>query len=222
MSPQLPCASVSEALYERLGKLGVLPVLTVERAEDAAPLARALRAGGLVAAEVTFRTPSAAEVMRIMADEGLLVGAGTVLRAEQVELAVGSGAQFVVSPGWSDKVFEASREQEVPHVPGVATASEIQAALEHGVDVVKFFPAEAMGGIGIIRALAAPFGDVRFVPTGGISEETAPGYLEHPAILAVGGSWMVPVALVRDRNWVEITRLSAATVASVAKARTGA
>lgn len=210
-----------EAFYARLAAVGVLPVVVLERPEDAAPLARALIAGGLPAAEVTFRTSAAEEAIRIMSDEGgLLLGAGTIVRPDQAEAAVDAGAQFIVSPGWSDQVFAACRASGVPLVPGTATASDIQRAVEHQVEVVKFFPAETAGGLAAIKALSAPFGNVRFVPTGGITMQSAPGYLADEAVLAVGGSWMVPGALIRSGNWAEITRHSAAAVAMVAKGRT--
>lgn len=210
----------ADAVHDQLRQLGIIPVLTIERVEDAAPLARALAAGGLRAVEVTLRTPAALRALEVMATEGgLLVGAGTVLNAEQVSTAVDSGARFVVSPGWSEAVLLSCRERGVPFLPGTATASEVQRALEHGVDVVKFFPAEAMGGLRTIQALAAPFSTVRFVPTGGISEQTASAYLGCRSVLAVGGSWMVPADLIRAGDWAAITRLSEAAVAVVARAR---
>jgi 2-dehydro-3-deoxyphosphogluconate aldolase / (4S)-4-hydroxy-2-oxoglutarate aldolase len=214
-------AAGPSSVQEMLGTIGVLPVLVVERAgEDAVSLARSLAAGGLPAAEVTFRTAAAPDVLRDMAAEGqVLLGAGTVTKPQDVELAVKNGARFIVSPGWSEAVFHACDELGVPFIPGVATASDIQRAVEFGIDVVKFFPAQAMGGIATVSALAAPFAAVRFVPTGGITPENARDYLAHSAVLAVGGSWMAPSALIRDGNWPEITRLAKEATETVAAAR---
>lgn len=184
----------------------ILPVVALSDAAAAEPLAEALVAGGLPVAEVTLRTPVALDALRRMAGR-VLVGAGTVLNAEQAEQAVAVGAQFVVSPGLSAGVVRRCGELGVPALPGVATATELMAALDLGVDVVKFFPAEASGGVAAIRALAAPFPEVRFVPTGGIGLSQLATYLAEPAVAAVGGSWMVPRSLIEARDFDAVTQL---------------
>ena len=174
----------------------LVPVVVLDSAADAGPLAAALVAGGLPVAEVTFRTAAAADAIRVMADRGdVLVGAGTVLTPAQVDAAVAAGARFVVSPGTSRAVLERCAEHGVPALPGAVTATEVQAALELGLSTVKFFPAGTVGGPAAIAALAAPFGSVRFVPTGGVGAHNLADYLALPSVCAVGGSWMVP----RDR-----------------------
>jgi 2-dehydro-3-deoxyphosphogluconate aldolase/(4S)-4-hydroxy-2-oxoglutarate aldolase len=191
----------------------VVPVVVIQRAADAEPLAQALVAGGLPCAEVTFRTAAAAEAIAAMAAvDGMLVGAGTVTRAELVGQAVEAGARFIVSPGFSARVVAASRDAGVPGVTGAATATEIQMALDEGLDTVKLFPAEAVGGLATLRALSAPFPGVRFVPTGGITQDNAAGYLANPAVAAIGGSWMVTPQLIASGEFAEVTRRAAAAV----------
>lgn len=215
------------ALLDRLAELRLVPVVAVEDAADAVPLARGLLAGGLPVAEVTFRTPAAAEAIRAMVAEGLrtddghelLVGAGTVVSPEQVDAAVEAGARFVVSPGLSREVVERCRAHGVLALPGTATASEVQAALAMGLRTVKFFPAEASGGAAAIKALSAPFPQMRFVPTGGVNESNVSDYLSLPAVVAAGGSWMVPADAVRARETARIESLTAAAVAAAAEAR---
>jgi 2-dehydro-3-deoxyphosphogluconate aldolase / (4S)-4-hydroxy-2-oxoglutarate aldolase len=198
----------------------VLPVVVLDDAAKAEPLAAALTEGGLPCAEVTFRTAAAAESIRIMAtDPELLVGAGTVLTPAQVERAVDAGARFIVSPGFGPAVVRRSQELGVPVFPGVATATEIQMALDAGITTVKFFPAEQLGGVAMIKALAAPFRDVRFIPTGGVTTANLESYLAHPAVLAVGGTWMVAPDLLAAGDWAEVTRRTAAAV-ETAKAKT--
>jgi 2-dehydro-3-deoxyphosphogluconate aldolase/(4S)-4-hydroxy-2-oxoglutarate aldolase len=177
-------------------------------------LAEALTAGGLPLAEVTFRTPSARQALAAMAeDPALIVGAGTVISAEQVDDAVAAGARFVVSPGFSPAVVRRCQQLGVPVVPGVATATELMAALDAGITIVKFFPSESLGGVTTLRALAPVFPQVRFVPTGGISPANASAYLAEPSVLAVGGSWMVTPPLLAQRSWDTITRIAAEAVA---------
>ncbi len=192
----------------------LVPVVVLDDAADANPLAEALVAGGLPVAEVTFRTAAAQDSIRAMADRGdILVGAGTVLTPDQVDQAVTAGASYVVSPGLSRAVVERCQEHGVLALPGAVTATEIQAALELGLTTVKFFPAGTSGGAPAIAALAAPFGDLRFVPTGGIGPKNLHEYLAVPAVAAVGGSWMVPRAMVKAGDFAEITRLTAQAVA---------
>jgi 2-dehydro-3-deoxyphosphogluconate aldolase / (4S)-4-hydroxy-2-oxoglutarate aldolase len=199
---------------------GVVPVVVLEQPSAARRLGAALRAGGLPVAEVTFRTAAAGEAIRALADDpALLVGAGTVIRPEQVDEAVAAGARFIVSPGLSERVVERCREHGVPVVPGVATASDVMAALDLGLDVLKLFPAEACGGVATLKALAGPFPGVRFVPTGGISAANAGSYLALPSVAAVGGSWMVAPQLVRSGDFDAVRRLAGEAVALVAEAR---
>jgi 2-dehydro-3-deoxyphosphogluconate aldolase / (4S)-4-hydroxy-2-oxoglutarate aldolase len=189
----------------------ILPVVVTDRPADAAPLAEALVGGGLSCAEVTLRTPLALEVIRALAGRAdLVVGAGTVLDPRQAIAAIDAGARFIVSPGLDLDILTVCRARGVLALPGVATASEIQAARRAGIDVLKFFPAEALGGVRTIDALAGPFGGVRFVPTGGVHGENAAAYLARPAVLAVGGSWMVPASLLRDGDWEEVAARAAA------------
>ncbi|MFF3663937.1 bifunctional 4-hydroxy-2-oxoglutarate aldolase/2-dehydro-3-deoxy-phosphogluconate aldolase [Streptomyces olivochromogenes] len=191
----------------------LLPVLTVPSEAMAGPLADALAAGGARCAEVTFRTPGAERVLKAMAAHGgLAVGAGTVLTPEQVERAVAAGARFVVSPGFDEEVVVKCRELGVPVVPGIATATELMRALKAGITTVKLFPAEPLGGLRTLRALAAPFPGMRFVPTGGIDASRMAGYLADPAVLAVGGSWMATTDHLRRGDYDEIRRLTADAV----------
>lgn len=171
----------------------VIPVLVIEDAHDARPIAEALVAGGLRVLEVTLRTPAALDAIRRMSlVPGAIVGAGTVINEAQFEEAHAAGAEFVVSPGLTVNVARAARRLGVPFLPGVATAGEIMHGLDLGLTHFKFFPAEAAGGLKALKALAAPFAQCRFCPTGGISAETAPEWLAHPSVLCVGGSWIVP------------------------------
>jgi 2-dehydro-3-deoxyphosphogluconate aldolase/(4S)-4-hydroxy-2-oxoglutarate aldolase len=191
----------------------VVPVLTVPSPATAGPLADALAAGGARCAEVTFRTTGAERVLKEMAAHGgLAVGAGTVLTPEQAERAVEAGARFVVSPGFDEEVVAKCRELGVPVVPGIATATELTRALRAGLDTVKLFPAEPLGGIPVLRALAAPFPQMRFMPTGGIGAEQLAGYLAEPAVLAVGGSWMATAAHLERGDYEGIRRLTAETM----------
>ena len=199
---------------DRLADARLVPVVVLDDAADAAPLAAALVAGGLPVAEVTFRTAAAADSIRAMSERGdMLVGAGTVLTPAQVDQAVAAGASYVVSPGLSRAVVERCHEHGVLALPGAVTATEIQAALELGLTTVKFFPAGTSGGPKAIAALAAPFGGLRFVPTGGVSAANLHEYLAVPAVVAVGGSWMVSKELVRAGDFAEVTRLTAEAVA---------
>jgi 2-dehydro-3-deoxyphosphogluconate aldolase/(4S)-4-hydroxy-2-oxoglutarate aldolase len=185
----------------------LLPVVVLRDVAGALPLADALLDGGLRAIEVTFRTPAAVGAIRAVADK-LLVGAGTVLTVDQVDQAVDAGARFIVTPGFGPAVVRRCQEVGVPVFPGVATATEIQMALDAGLTTVKFFPAEQLGGAPMIKALSAPFPMVRFIPTGGINADNLDDYQALPAVLAVGGTWMVAPHLLEDGNWGEVTRLT--------------
>lgn len=171
----------------------VIPVLVIERVEDAVPVAQALVAGGLRALEVTLRTPAALEVIREMAQvEGAVVGAGTVLNPAQLDAALAAGARFIVSPGLTEPLARACIANQAPFLPGTATASDIMRGLDLGFDRFKFFPAATSGGLPALKALAGPFGHIRFCPTGGISQDSAAQWLAEPAVACVGGSWIVP------------------------------
>ena len=171
----------------------VIPVLVVESVDQAEPIAAALVAGGLTALEVTLRTPAALDVIRVMARvDGAVVGAGTVLNERDLDAALEAGATFIVSPGLTDPLTKAALARGVPYLPGVANAADIMRGLDHGLDRFKFFPAEAAGGIKALKALAGPFGHVRFCPNGGISVATAPDWLALKPVLCVGGTWVVP------------------------------
>lgn len=205
-----------------LGAHRLVPVVVLDDAGAADGLAAALVAGGLPVAEVTFRTAAAAESIRIMAARGdVIVGAGTVLTPAQVDEAADAGASYVVSPGLSRAVVERCAERGVAALPGAVTASEVMAALELGVTTVKFFPAGTSGGAAAVKALAAPFGGVSFVPTGGIGPKNLHEYLSIPAVHAVGGSWMVPRDLVSAGKFDEVTALVAEAVALAGSDREG-
>jgi 2-dehydro-3-deoxyphosphogluconate aldolase/(4S)-4-hydroxy-2-oxoglutarate aldolase len=210
-------ADWSDDVVGRLGRLRLVPVAIVEDLAHAEPLAQALVAGGLPCVEVTMRTPAAERVLARMAeDPHLLVGAGTVVRPEQVERVVAAGARFVVTPGFSASVVAACRDVGVPVIPGVATATEVVMGLDAGLDVLKFFPAEASGGLDVLAALSAPFAGTRFIPTGGISLHNAGSYLGHPAVLAVGGSWMVAPALLSAGDFAGIEQRTREAVLRIA------
>ncbi len=196
-------------VLEEIQKIGIVPVVVLDDEKDAKPLAKALCEGGLPCAEVTFRTKAAEESIRIMSKEypDMLVGAGTVLTTEQVDRAVEAGAKFIVSPGLNPKIVSYCIEKGIPVTPGCQTPSDIEKALELGLEVVKFFPAEPAGGLNMIKALAAPYTDVLFMPTGGINPKNVVDYLKFDRILACGGSWMVKGNLVKEGKFDEITAL---------------
>ncbi|MCR5545981.1 MAG: bifunctional 4-hydroxy-2-oxoglutarate aldolase/2-dehydro-3-deoxy-phosphogluconate aldolase [Lachnospiraceae bacterium] len=197
-------------VLEQLSKIGIVPVVALDDAKDAAPLADALMKGGLPCAEVTFRTDAAEEAIRIMSEKypDMLVGAGTVLTTEQVDRAVAAGAKFIVAPGCNPKIVRYCVEKNIPMAPGVATASEIEQALECGVTNVKFFPAEANGGLNMIKNLAAPYVNVNFMPTGGLNINNVRDYLQYDRIFACGGTWMVKKNLISEGKFDEIERLT--------------
>jgi len=209
---------VSDVL-ERLGAVRVVPVLTAADADEAERACAALLAGGLTAVEITFRTAAAAEAIGRVADmDELLVGAGTILSPEQLASAVEAGASFAVAPGTSDDVIEAARAAGVPFVPGVATPSEIEHARALGCHVLKLFPASLLGGPAFVKAVAPVFQDVRFVPTGGVNPENLRAYLELPAVLACGGTWICEPALLREGRFDEVERRAREAVELVAAA----
>ncbi|MBR7019695.1 MAG: bifunctional 4-hydroxy-2-oxoglutarate aldolase/2-dehydro-3-deoxy-phosphogluconate aldolase [Lachnospiraceae bacterium] len=197
-------------ILEQFGQYGIIPVVKIDRAEDAEPLAKALCDGGLPMAEVTFRTAAAADAIAAMtkAYPQMLVGAGTVLTTAQVDAAVAAGAKFIVSPGLNPKVVSYCVEKGIPVTPGISSPSEIEQALELGLDVVKFFPAEASGGLAKIKAMAAPYGGIRFMPTGGINADNLNSYLAYDRVLACGGSWMVSADLINAGDFAKITELT--------------
>jgi 2-dehydro-3-deoxyphosphogluconate aldolase/(4S)-4-hydroxy-2-oxoglutarate aldolase len=209
------------ALAERLRSIGVLPVVELARAEDAVPLAKALVAGGLACVEITLRTPEAAAGISAVraAFPDILLGAGTVLSVEQLEIALAAGADFAVAPGTNPRVVEESLARGLPMLPGVSTPSEIETARALGLRTLKLFPAELLGGAAYIRALCGPYRDVAFVPTGSITPETLPGYLALPQVVACGGSWMVRPALVAAGDFATIRDLAADAVRCVRSAR---
>lgn len=197
-------------ILSKIRLMGIVPVIKLDDAKDAVPLAKALCDGGLPCAEVTFRTAAAEESIRLMREAfpEMLIGAGTVLTTEQVDLAVKAGASFIVSPGLNPKVVRYCVERNIPVTPGCATPSDIEAAIELGLDVVKFFPAEAAGGLAMIKAMAAPYVNIKFMPTGGINAGNLTSYLDFPKILACGGSWMVKDELIKAGDFDKITQLT--------------
>lgn len=208
-------------MIDNLGRFGIVPVITLDSAKDAAPLAKALKAGGLPVAEITFRTEAAeASVAAIAkAEPDVLLGAGTILSEEQAKRAAGAGAKFIVSPGCNPKVIEYCLRNSIPVLPGCCTPTDIDTAMSYGLCVVKFFPAEAFGGIATIKALSAPYGSVRFMPTGGIREDSLKDYLAHPSVLACGGGWMAPGDLVRQGAFGQIEELARHTMGTVQAVR---
>jgi 2-dehydro-3-deoxyphosphogluconate aldolase/(4S)-4-hydroxy-2-oxoglutarate aldolase len=187
----------------------VIPVITIERVEDAVPLANALVSGGLSVLEVTLRTEAALDAIRAMSKvEGAIVGAGTVLTSNDVMLAREAGATFIVTPGLSASAVAAAREAVIPILPGVATATELMTGLDLGINRFKFFPAEQAGGRAMLDALRGPFGQVKFCPTGGITLDLARDYLKRPNVACVGGGWVCPAKLIDAKKWDEITALA--------------
>lgn len=207
-------------MMKRIEEMGIVPVVVIEGAKQALPLAEALCAGGLPCAEVTFRTAAAREAIREMKKkENMLVGAGTVLSPEQVDEAVDAGAEFIVSPGFNRKVVRHCQEKGIPVIPGVCTPTEVEMALEEGIEVVKFFPAEAAGGIAMIKAMSAPYGSVRFMPTGGITTENLADYLSYNKVIACGGSFMVSKKLINEDQFGKIEELTREAVSLCRKIR---
>jgi 2-dehydro-3-deoxyphosphogluconate aldolase/(4S)-4-hydroxy-2-oxoglutarate aldolase len=204
-------------ILEQLARLRIIPVVVIDDESAAEPLARALRAGGLPTMEITFRTDAAKRALTRIAEAfpDLLLGAGTVLTIEQVKTAVDSGAKYIVSPGLNPKVVGYCLKNGITVTPGVVTPTEIESAIELGLDVVKFFPAEAVGGLPYLKAICAPYRKMKFIPTGGIDESNLPGYLSFAPVAACGGSWMVKADLIHGRRFDEITALAARAVGLV-------
>jgi 2-dehydro-3-deoxyphosphogluconate aldolase/(4S)-4-hydroxy-2-oxoglutarate aldolase len=202
---------------ERIGELGIIPVVKMEKAEDALPLGRALINGDLPIAEITFRTSAAEESIKTLTGglPNLLVGAGTVLTVEQVKKAVSAGAQFIVSPGFNPKVVDYCLENNIPVTPGINNPTQIEMALERGIEVVKYFPAEASGGLSLLKSMSAPYTGIKFIPTGGINLNNLCSYLSNNKVLACGGSWMVKPELISSGNFAEITRLTKEAVSTM-------
>ncbi len=196
-------------ILTKIGQLRIVPVVAIEDARDAQPLGDALLAGGLPCAEITFRTAAAKDAINAMSqNKEILVGAGTVLTVDQVKTALDAGAKFIVSPGFNPKVVGYCVENNIPITPGISNPTDIEMALEFGLEVLKFFPAEAFGGLKTLKAISAPYGMIRFIPTGGINAGNIREYLDFPKVLACGGSWMVKKDLISSGNFTDIEKLT--------------
>lgn len=210
-----------KTLEEQFYDYAVVPVVVLDDAEDAAPLAEALVKGGLPCAEVTFRTEAAEESIRIMSEKypEMLVGAGTVLTTEQVDRAVAAGAKFIVSPGFDPEIVDYCLEKKIPVFPGCISPSEVAQAVKRGLKVVKFFPAEQAGGLAMLKAMAAPYIMLKFMPTGGINTKNLKEYLGFSKILCCGGSWMVKGDMIKNKEFDKITEMTKEAVELAAAAR---
>jgi 2-dehydro-3-deoxyphosphogluconate aldolase/(4S)-4-hydroxy-2-oxoglutarate aldolase len=206
-------------ILEKIGALRLVPVVKIENSQDAVPLGQALLEAGLPIAEITFRTAAAEAVIRALTAElpELLVGAGTVLSVDQVKSAADAGARFMVAPGFNPTVVDYCLEHDICVVPGVNNPSQIERALERKLEVVKFFPAEASGGLPLLKAVAAPYSDILFLPTGGINLQNLMTYLSFPRVIACGGSWMVEADLISAGNFPEIEKRTREAVAAINK-----
>lgn len=204
-------------LTEKLRASKIVPVIALDNAIDAVPLGAALRKSGIPVAEITFRSPAAAEAIRRLrdADPDILIAAGTVLNAAQAKAAQQAGADFIVSPGFNPNTVKACQDMDIPITPGINNPTAIEAALEHGIDTVKYFPAEASGGIPMLKALLAPYAMLKIMPTGGINAKNIRDYLAIKNVIACGGSWMVEKSLLAAQNWAEVERLGKEAVALV-------
>ncbi len=197
-------------ILEQISNIGLVPVIKIDDAKKAVPLVEALKKGGIPVAEVTFRTACAAEAIKNIAEAmpDVLVGAGTVISVEQAKAAVAAGAKYIISPGFDAEVVGYCVENNIPITPGCSDASDVSVAAKMGLEVVKFFPAEAAGGLKVLKALAGPFGNMKFIPTGGIGPQNLGDYLAFKKVIACGGSWMVPEDLVANEDWDGITALA--------------
>lgn len=204
-------------LTEKLRAVKIVPVIALDNAADAVPLGAALRESGIPVAEITFRSPAAAEAIRRLrtADPDILIAAGTVLNAAQAKAAQQAGADFIVSPGFNPNTVKACQDMDIPITPGINNPTAIEAALEHGITTVKYFPAEASGGLKMLKALLAPYAMLQVMPTGGIGTHNIRDYLALKNVIACGGSWMVEKTLLAAQNWEEIARLAREAVALV-------
>ncbi|HIF5532850.1 MULTISPECIES: bifunctional 4-hydroxy-2-oxoglutarate aldolase/2-dehydro-3-deoxy-phosphogluconate aldolase [Vibrio harveyi group] len=205
------------SIKEQLKALKIIPVIAIDKAEDIIPLGKVLAENGLPAAEITFRSAAAAEAIRLLRETqpDMLIGAGTVLNREQAIAAKEAGATFIVSPGFNPNTVKACQEIGIDIVPGVNNPSTVEAALEMGLTTLKFFPAEASGGINMVKSLLAPYTDIELMPTGGINPANIKDYLAIPRVLACGGTWMVDKKLIEAGNWEELARLTREAVALV-------
>ena len=212
---------MDKKLMDSIRNVGIIPVVVIDDAKDAKALGKALMEGGLPAAEVTFRTEAAAEAISILSKEfpDMLVGAGTVLTREQADAAMAAGAKFLVTPGFNHDQVSYCKEKGYPIIPGTQTPGEMEQALEMGFKTVKFFPAEPSGGIKMIKAVAAPYTDLSFMPTGGINESNVRDYLAYDRIVACGGSWMVSKQLIKEGKFDEIKKLTENAAAIVKEIR---
>ena len=210
-----------KTLEEQFYEYAVVPVVVLDDAEDAAPLAEALIKGGLPCAEVTFRTEAAEESIRIMSEKypEMLVGAGTVLTTEQVDRAVAAGAKFIVSPGFDPEIVDYCMEKNIPVFPGCVSPSEVAQAVKRGLTVVKVFPAEQAGGLAMLKAMAAPYTMLKFMPTGGINTKNLKEYLGFSKILCCGGSWMVKGDMIKNKEFDKITEMTREATELAAAAR---
>ena len=201
---------MTEKVLQRIAECKIVPVVKIDDVNDTLPLMKALAAGGIMSAEITFRTACGPDALALAAKScpDMLIGAGTIINKEQAEKAVAAGAAFIVGPGFSKDVAEVCRAADVLYLPGCVTPTEVMAAIAEGLKVVKFFPAENYGGVKTIKALAGPFPQIKFMPTGGISAENIKGYFESGKVIACGGSWMVKDSLVKAKEFDKITALS--------------
>lgn len=210
-----------ENLIKQISDIGVIPVIKIDNAKDAVPLANALKKGGICCAEVTFRTDAAEEAIRLISKEfpDFLVAAGTVLTPKQADTAMAAGASFIVSPGLNPIVVKHCIEKGYPIIPGVCTPSEVEMGMSLGLTYLKFFPAEAAGGVNMIKSMAAPYTKIKFMPTGGIGPKNLADYLSCKAVIACGGSWMVPGDMITAGKFDEIEKLTAEAVALLKEIR---
>ena len=213
LEQQYFCGNPMNELTARLASTRLIPVIAIDSADQAEPLADALVKGGLPCAEITLRTDAGIEAIRRLRDRSdILVGAGTVHSVAQAEASVAAGARFIVSPGLNPKTVIWCLDHQVPVFPGIATPTDLESALELGLNVVKFFPAETLGGVATLKAFSGPFGGIKFIPTGGIGPENLASYLSQRCVIACGGSWMVKPELLKENRFDEIQRLTAEAV----------
>lgn len=192
-----------------LRKNPIIPVVVIDNVEDAVPTVKALKDGGIKAIEITFRTPVAAQCVREAAgDSEIIVGAGTIISPKQAQVAVAAGAKFLVSPGFTPEIADIASELEVPYLPGITNPSDIMQTFEYKIDTLKFFPAIPLGGLSFLKAMSAPFANLKFMPTGGIGKENLGQWLSEPSVISVGGSWMAKREMINSGQFSEITRLS--------------